>query len=286
VYFPLLQQYVVGCVQTPWGTILSNNTYAIAYNYASSGGDKYRAQGLTQYDSIRSDACGSNVKSSTDKQNSDTQTLSAYNSTTASNSRNMALLQKCLVKAQYPKDPFFQNFTGYPNPFDEMATAGARNCSSYAIAPYLKLKAGQYNCTALPPCRQFCIAPQPQPIHLAARIAACNTEWLIHSSILRFGVTLLVFACINLSRMWFMDGLRRYHWRNLTPPTGFYYMGTVSRSGKMSKNMDTNLVKKVDETIVTFERAAYLCFFGAIAIHIPYIVVLAVMQTDLTYNQN
>ena len=105
---------------------------------------------------------------------------------------------------------------------------------------------------------------------------------MFHAFVTRFFITIMVFVCINLSRMWFLgeralsnvslfaahsafprqtqtDGLRRYHWRSLTPPTGFTYLGTVSRSGKLSKKLEPNVNRKLDKVCSSLQPRARVC---------------------------
>jgi hypothetical protein len=56
------------------------------------------------------------------------------------------------------------------------------------------------------------------------------------------------------------------------------------RTGKMSRNINENVVKKLNIAIKNYERVAYVQFFLAAFVHIPYIVVLAAVTGPFAYN--
>ena len=63
VYVPWLQQYQVGCnggSRQP--TFVSENAFALIFNYATSGGTKDMQKYTKNYDSSRSEVCGDLVQ--------------------------------------------------------------------------------------------------------------------------------------------------------------------------------------------------------------------------------
>lgn len=49
-YLPMYRGYQEGCVQSHQGTVFSNNTFSLAFNFASSEGDAVVLDGLGAYD--------------------------------------------------------------------------------------------------------------------------------------------------------------------------------------------------------------------------------------------
>jgi hypothetical protein len=58
VYIPLYASYSSGCASSNNGTLLSHNSYAFLYNYASIGGNTRMMLRLAEYESTRALACG------------------------------------------------------------------------------------------------------------------------------------------------------------------------------------------------------------------------------------
>jgi hypothetical protein len=283
VYVPMYEGYINGCVESRRGTILSNNSYAVVYNYAASDGDKELARGLSAFDATRGEACGSNLEQSNKEYSNNQQALQASTDNHGTSSANVELVAKCVVMASFPDPLYYYAALGHEHPSIIIGRARSSDCRQTQIQQYQRLENQAFNCSLLPVCQVTCNGPDRALLTVATQKSGCTTEWMLHAAVIRTLITVLVFICINLSRMWFIEGLRRYHWRSLTPPTGFTYLGTVSRAGKMSRNMDENVVKRLDTTIARWERVAYLLFGLAVLIHVPYIVVLAATAGPFAY---
>jgi len=287
-YIPLYQQYVTGCVEGRDGTLLTNNSYSVTYNFASASGNKILAEGLMKYDGTRGTTCGSSLQASAKAKADDENLIQTSVSSQTVNRENLFLIQQCVNFTAFGNEPDYMNVTGGARlPQYQIATAidpVSGDCSYVSIQTYEKLEDSTFNCTLLPPCVPTCNGPDKQLIRSSTHQSGCTTEWMVHAGVVRFFMTILVFASLNLSRMWLLQGCLRYGWRSLTPPVGFTYMGTCSRSGKMSRNMDENVVKKLNIAIKNYERVAYLQFFLAFVVHIPYIVVLAAVTGPFAYS--
>jgi hypothetical protein len=293
VYIPMYEGYINGCVKSRRGTILTNNSYAVVYNFAASDGDKELARGLSAFDSTRGEACGSHLESSTQEQQNNQQALLASSDSHQQSTDGLGLINRCVNMNSFYKPPpanppindefDYLRVTGHEHPVVIINNANNGYCRQSEIQQYQTLENQAFNCSLLPVCQVTCNGPDKGLLTVATQKSGCTTEWMMHSAVIRTFITLVVFICINLSRWWFVEGLRRYHWRSLTPPTGFTYLGTVSRAGQMSRNMDENVVKKLDQTIARWERVAYLLFALAILIHVPYIVLIVFFSGPFAY---
>lgn len=290
-YIPLYEQYVEGCVESRRGTLLTNNSYSVTYNFASSSGNGILAEGLMKYDGTRGTACGASVQSSAKSKADDTNLITTSLDSQTLNRENLMLIQLCVNFTVFGTREEFNISSGYrdlPQTVISRAlsttSTPAGECTTQRITPYTVLEDSTFNCTLLEPCVPTCNGPDKQLVRSATHQSGCTTEWMIHAGVVRFFMTMLVYASLNLSRIWLIDGCLRYGWRSLTPPVGFTYMGTCSRSGKMSRNMDENVVKKLNIAIKNYERVAYVQFFLALFVHIPYIVVIAAVTGPFAYN--
>jgi hypothetical protein len=280
----MYEGYINGCVSSRRGTILTNNSYAVVYNYASSDGDKELARGLSTFDTNRGEACGGRLEQSNKDYSINQQALAASTDSHSDSLTNVQSIQRCVMMTSFPSDTlYYSQAVGHEHPTIIMSRALGGDCRKTEIQKHDKLENQAFNCSLLPVCQVTCNGPDRSLLTVATQKSGCTTEWMMHAAVIRTFITLLVFVCINLSRMWFIEGLRRYHWRSLTPPTGFTYLGTVSRAGAMSRNMDENVVKKLDLTIARWERVAYVLFALSVLIHVPYIVLLVFTAGPFAY---
>jgi hypothetical protein len=155
-------------------------------------------------------------------------------------------------------------------------------CMASAMVKFHLLPA-IFNCSEMPPCTSSCSVSRPTLL-AASLQAGCETEYLVHSFIARFGITLLVFISLNLSRMLFMAAIVRLGWRSLTP-RGFEFVSNCTRIGETSKTINQQLVVQLNKAIANYERFAIFLFGMAILVHIPYIVVLKTINATLEYHK-
>jgi len=172
-------------------------------------------------------------------------------------------------------DPYsFQVEFGYLHPL--IVIQRATTCFTAAVTEQ-PLANGQFNCTALPECSVTCSGPNTEVLAYASYQTGCRTEWFIHSYVLRAFLSILIFVCMNLSRVQLINAICLLQWRVLTPD-GFNFIGTCSKSGKPTVNMKIKLKRELQKLIDKFERDALILFVIAVLLHLPYLIVMAVVQ--------
>jgi hypothetical protein len=288
-YSSILDAYVQGCVQSKEGTVIINNTFSIAFNYAQSDGNKILMEGFQAYDASRNEICGQHLQGTSDEYNQAVSDLAQAKLSQSENSAQVYLINKC-VNFTNMGSPATYNYTadGARHPQVIIAEAIDRANDSDIIHPCMPLAMAQFqllpaifNCSNLPPCGISC-DPERTLIATASRQAGCNTEYLVHSFIARFWVTILVFISLNISRMLFMAAIVRLGWRSLTP-RGFEFVSNCTRIGETSKTINAQLVVALNKAIVNYERFAIVLFGLAVLVHIPYIVVLSTINQTLEF---
>jgi len=284
-YNSLYQEYVNGCVKSDDGTVLSNNTFAIAYNYASSDGNKILTEGFQTYDANRNQECGAHVQSTTDTSNQNNANLGSSQASQRDSRYRLELFQRCLNFSVFPSSYLAYNTStsGHRHPLlilNDAFKAPSAPCPQAKMDQYVLLPA-YFNCSNLPQCPVSCLAPRA-PVATNSKRAGCETEYMIHSFIARFWVTILVFVSLNLSRMLFMAAVVRLGWRSLTP-MGFEFVSNCTRVGETSKTINQHLVTQLNKAIANYERFAIFLFGLALLIHVPYIVVLSTLNQTLEY---
>jgi len=163
------------------------------------------------------------------------------------------------------------------------ASDNTHPCMANTLVGYSLLPAIFY-CTTIPPCHSTCF-PAKGSMQTASMIAGCETEYLVHSFIARFWVTILVFISLNISRLLFVAAVVRLGWRSLTP-RGFEFVSNCTRVGETSKTINSQLVVQLNKAIANYERFAIFLFGLAVLVHVPYIVVLATINQTIEYKGN
>jgi len=288
-YTSILDAYVEGCVKTKDGTVLSNNTFAIAFNYAQSDGNKILTEGFQQYDASRNEICGANLQKTSDDYNNDLESLTTSQAAQQESSQQAALIYKCINFTVFGSPNSFNLSvpnTRYPlviidSALDRFNSSDVYHpCMPDAMAGF-QLRSAVFNCSAMPPCTYSC-SPGRTTIQAASTQAGCETEYMLHSFIARFWITFLVFISLNISRMLFMAAVVRLGWRSLTP-RGFEFLSNCTRIGETSKTINAQLVVQLNKAIASYERFAIFLFGMALLVHIPYIVVLSVINQVIQY---
>jgi len=202
-----------------------------------------------------------------------------YNSALVShddlNSKIQAIQQCVLLYPPYfPDLPTYraQFSPKYDHPQNEMQNAKACNISMPPPPAN-----DTFDCTQLPRCTPTCKGPSNQVLDYSSFQTGCRTEWMLHALILRGFLSLLIYLCMNISRTSLVSALCYMQWRSLTPD-GFTFSGSCSRSGKTTINVKTKLKQEVAKLIRSLERIAIFLFFVALFIHLPYLIVMAVLQ--------
>ena len=103
-------------------------------------------------------------------------------------------------------------------------------CHDYGTTQEWILKDMEFDCNALPECKVTCRGPNKRKIDIVTKECGCISEWLFHSIWLQFSMSCFVFFLLNISRIFFVDGLARVFWRRLHPGT-FTVWATCDEKG-------------------------------------------------------
>jgi hypothetical protein len=284
VYIPQYRDFQNGCVKSENGTMITHNAYAFAYNFAALEFNREGPNLLSEHDQIRYGYCAKNGQES--------QILQQESETSVGNSRaeydkvskDMALFDLC-INYSSPAFPTEVQLTPYlvPDenhtrhyPFDAPGRVewdGRLDCEVPGKYGSQGLSDAIFNCTLLPTCNLTCSGPDRVAIQAATFDSGCQSEYMVHAGLFRFALALLVYVCMNISRVLVMTALIRLCWRALSE-RGFEYIGSCNRLGQMTPESQEKLKTKTDQVIRRFEGVSFLMLFIAVLIHIPYIVVL------------
>lgn len=255
VYVPLYTSYKDACVRrTSNGTFLTENSNTVLYNYASISGNKEILFALTAYESRRAMACGRYEQRYATQAATQAVTQSQARSTQKHAWSNMDLVERCLDPTASFNLTALQatlNATqSLPALVDPMAPITDGLMSSCAVDFSLSASASSgsssssspgsqgFNCTWLPTCVTSVVCPGPNAgaIRASSWDSSCNTEYTLHQSVFFWLLVIVIFLCLNASRIAFNKALVRLGWRALTP-AGLTFMATCDHRGQqVTKN--------------------------------------------------
>jgi len=276
VYMPIYHDFQNGCVKTHDGTLLSKNTNAFAYNWASLAGAQNIADGLKDYDSRRNAECAGHTNGAQNDYNTFVDQWNGAEANHADAKAKVDLIAKCVIfdlsSITYGPGIFeeqIKDTNGIPLPHPTTLMAA----SQCAVLPE-PVHSMAFNCsTSLPACNVGCGGPSELLIQYTTHQSACASEDLIHSYLLKLITGVVIYICLNVSRLAFMKGLSLMFWRSVTP-FGFTFLGSCSRTGKMTVNAKTLLQAETAVTISKFKIKAMGIFIFAGLIHLPWLMML------------
>eukprot|EP00735_Rhodelphis_limneticus_P003251 TRINITY_DN14706_c0_g1::TRINITY_DN14706_c0_g1_i1::g.21551::m.21551 TRINITY_DN14706_c0_g1::TRINITY_DN14706_c0_g1_i1::g.21551 ORF type:complete len:923 (+),score=242.06,YfhO/PF09586.5/0.00013,rve_3/PF13683.1/0.012 TRINITY_DN14706_c0_g1_i1:56-2770(+) len=278
VYTPLFQEYIDGCVKSNNGTMLTENLYSIAYNYASEDGNTETNEGINEYNTQREHACGT-YEERTQKEQADnsrdlTATLSAYGDT----SHRVQVMHDCFnltaMDGVMASDPI--RWGAKP-----MLGTSTSTEACYQD-PHPVLADGEFNCEAIPECNMTCPGPNKEVIRAYTYNCGCYVEYFVHSGFFKFSLSIFIYASLNLSRVLLISGICRRNWRNLS--MGYFsYVGTCTRLGNTESLK--GLEEKLELALHEYERQGNFLLLASALIHVPWIVVLSLVSLSVQYTQ-
>jgi len=99
--------------------------------------------------------------------------------------------------------------------------------SSFSLVPKdrpIQEGVDTFSCEAIPVCTVSCHGPDKGIVSAVVKKCSCYGEWMAHANILQCLIGLWVFMCINVSRIWVIEGIVRIAWKKLSPKV-FEYRG-------------------------------------------------------------
>ena len=298
-YIPVYESYQQNCAESQTGTWVTNNTYSVAYNYASAPG--YAVYGARQvvYTGQKTAVCVQNYALSTALQMQQQHEIDTAGAQQDSDTVKLQLIQKCMLNSSFSLLNI-TNTTGLDPQVRRLVSTNIQQCdrsplqvqgnntnaslqSTTSNSPQaggnFTLINAIFNCSLLPSCSNNCPPPSSAAIYAVSFNAGCQSEYFVHASIQMVGLNLLVYLCLNISRLLLMRALSRQFWRQLCHD-GFAIIASCDRRGLLDRQARKDLKRNINKHVSKFEASSLLLFVGAFAAHTPYILLLA-MLTNL-----
>jgi hypothetical protein len=253
-YIPLFKHYLGGCVATgaPFahnGTMLTNNMYTVAYQYASESGNSAASTRLKQYNYRLDNDCKDPSVAYTTQHSTDLDTFSAKKALFELQDAKVVELQTCLnmsffdglhadaVGGNWPlqkagaaagqRQPRLSDVlgvgdgTGAANSAAAALAAGTGGCDAGWRAGIAAGSSGYavqdatFSCDDLPICTLTCNGPSKTELRDATRKCGCTLEWWFHAGSWSFTMAVSLYVCLNVARMLILRALVRLSWERL-----------------------------------------------------------------------
>jgi hypothetical protein len=262
-YIPLFEHYRGGCVAAgaPFahnGTMLTNNMYTVAYQYASESGFSAVSIRLQQYNYRLNGDCKDQTTYTT-QYSTDLQTFSAKKALFELQDAKVVELQTCLnmsffdglhadAGGSWPlqkagvaagqRQPRLSDVlgvgdddTGAANSAAAALAAGTGGCDAgwrKGIAdalPDYAVQDATFSCNDLPACTPTCNGPSKTELRDATRKCGCTLEWWFHAGFWSFTMAVSLYVCLNVARMLMLRALVRLSWERLEKEADVVTMG-------------------------------------------------------------
>eukprot|EP00308_Calcidiscus_leptoporus_P008562 CAMPEP_0119361666 /NCGR_PEP_ID=MMETSP1334-20130426/8926_1 /TAXON_ID=127549 /ORGANISM="Calcidiscus leptoporus, Strain RCC1130" /LENGTH=832 /DNA_ID=CAMNT_0007376741 /DNA_START=218 /DNA_END=2716 /DNA_ORIENTATION=+ len=203
LYLPLYGAYVDGCLKTPVnGTLLTENLFSLAFDFAATEGDKAMLSGLNDYHEKQVNNCSAQFQPSLLAYQAAKRQLAQAAHEHATAARDVRLLHQCLNATRLDSDAAAAGVHLLSSLTQTLADAA--ECMSplnTSLAPAV------FDCEALPDCQRTCGGPNRELVHSNCRRCGCHVEWFGHGLVLYVLLVLGAFACVNGGRIFAIDGL-------------------------------------------------------------------------------
>lgn len=276
-YIPIYHDYQSACVhRSSSGTLLTRNAYSFAYNYAASDYNNQVSKSLGQYDRNRTVMCASVGQDRTVQQNKDEKDANTSTSEYDTRAGQLALFEMCInhTKPDFPSAANLSVYANTPYPYSQPEWNERIDCSQAGVYGGPPITNATLDCALLPLCHLPCTGPDKQALTAMTYESGCQSEWMVHAGLFRTVFALLVYVCLNISRILITTAVVRLCWRSLSKE-GFDFRGSVDRMGRITKETAESIKVKTDAAIKHFEGVAWAMLAVSVLIHIPYIAVLS-----------
>jgi len=284
-YAQMYKAYLRGCVTSKNGTFLSKNALNIASNLLNDTISAIALEEEQKYSQSVYQDCQTSLESAPSSASEAEYQLRLEQQEFISSSTDLRLLNRCIQPETtysyvssdltHPGKFLQRNSTGEFVNQDAISQILIQDCPIAWSTKYpWDVSFGRSSSTCLsqmPSCQiqQLC-PPSLEEISAATHYASCDSEWYLHSTIIKFALTILVMICLNVTRVLVVKFLVNYFFREL---------GTINVEVILNyrfRTMECTLSKeKVDSEITALiksHKRKALIFLGvSVLCQIPYL---------------
>ena len=237
LYLQAYSDYANTCVHaTSNNTFLSRNLYSAAYNYASLRGAGVIQSDIGDYNTHFASLCHSAESDAAKKYQNHLSGMHDAKKSTSSSLDDMQTLQGCvdlnlmdqwyLAACKNSSSAFASSSSGCPilrlgktyRTAQEWMQVGLTSsvCHSVDLDPAeYDPMLSTFRCEAIPICAVECSGPSIALLSQATQQCSCTVEWYLHSRVWQAALVVLVYACMNLSRILLTHAVLVLCWKQL-----------------------------------------------------------------------
>jgi hypothetical protein len=290
-YTKLYASYVRGCVNSKSGTFFTKNANHIAYNLLNDTTTSYSMGEEQAYTTTIYGECKKAYGDSQSNGSSVQYQLRFDQQEFVDLSKDLELLGRCVLPSTYTNPSSNLSYPGLylhknplsspPDPYVNERTvfaAADNQCLGTKTTEYpwntIATRSASDCFDQLPPCLfQDTCRPAQTQLSVSTHYAGCDSEWYLHSTIIKMFMTILVMICLNITRVFVMKFLVMFFFREL---------GTINVEVVLNyrfRTMEATVKRQtvIDEinTLVSSHKRKALIFLGvALICQVPYLAAL------------
>ncbi|KAK8814219.1 hypothetical protein WA158_008081 [Blastocystis sp. Blastoise] len=213
LYIPFLNDFLNGCVyNTVEGDSISRNVYSFSYNYATIKGTLAEQSGLTYYKKTQKQYCDYWESLTEEQHIKDIQIYDEYIYWLSYDKHLIESLTNCTnINILCENDISFCNY------MRNISSSSSSFILSSSSSSSLSLDTNNiYNCSKIPSCNLQCEGPNKHPLYTISKETTCKSEWFLHSYILLYSMSLLIWLIINISRYFYIESFKCFFYKQLS----------------------------------------------------------------------
>ena len=296
VYAPIYNAYRNECTRfvdgrpAGTGTVLAENSYSLAHNYASAPGNKLRLEGLDQFETMREADCARYGEGSRIEEERTYQQMDILVRSHTRNRADVLLMRECYDLA-YLDNQFNTHPSGINDPSGDpypVPSASVNEAACDIPLTNTTLENGVFDCAVLPDCELPCdeladctesAEPGGEPycednseLYAYVRTGACTAQYWFHANVLSTTFSIGIWFFLGMFRVIFLMGLFRVCWQFLN--TGYFiFIGTTRADGSATYEKE-DLADKVYDLLKRMRLVGALYMLLACLLQVPWVLML------------
>jgi hypothetical protein len=277
-----------------YGTLITDNLYSMAYNYASEDGNNEYWATLDDYNVRLSSNCAEYGQASAEELQSRERDYESTKSLLVFMRSDFVEMSSCLDFAQMdtdlaaalqaenadylnPVNPFTadDNLAQYLNRAD-----GGDHAECFVDVSTAELRDSRFNCEQLPECNVGCNGVEWDVVRTWTYGCGCYIEWWFHSNFLLFGLAIVIYICVNIGRQYFVSGICLLFYEKLGTNL-FEYHGTCDREGN-SLTDKKELRRQLKLNLRARSSWGIWYMLAATLLQVPWMVMLSLLAGEVS----
>jgi hypothetical protein len=276
LYLELYRSYTSGCVDSKSGSFFSRNAGTFTFHLASTPGLAIRGLKETELEVYRIGTCNQLQARESLEVFAANDMLTRNRTAYQSHSRNLSLLRQCVMDSSFPdgalKTPAGSTITlaavknymlmcppellsQWPTTFEQTKTAQ----SCWDNMPQSEL--------------DTCPGVSSEVLRTVSHTAACESEWMVHATVIQLFCVILFYASLNVSRKLLLSAITGFFWQ-YSGQQLFQFRANCGLDGRLLPATQAGLQKQINKTLRCRMVTSFFKLLLAVAVYIPPVFIL------------